>query len=81
MSTVDTRTFKLTNLIPIGFKVPFYPINMCLVCRGPLTDVCTSCSENGKEECPIVLVESHHYHRHCHQFVSSDNAAKKGKKY
>lgn len=76
----DNRVFKLTNFVPIGFKVPFYPIDMCLICRGQLTEVCTQCSEKETEECPITLVEQTHYHRHCHQFMSAENSGHGGAK-
>jgi len=69
----DTRIFKLTSFSPIGFKIPNYPVDMCLVCRGPLTEVCMDCSEKNKEECPVVLVEETHYHRHCYQYLTSNS--------
>jgi len=79
----DTRTFKLTNLSPIGFKVVNYPTQYCCLCRGYLTEVCNTCMERGSENCNIVKSDGSYYHQHCLAFMNSDTKKPpaKGKKY
>lgn len=72
----DTRTFKLVKFSPIGFKVPNYPVQYCLLCRGYLTDVCSNCMETSNENCSIINKDGLYYHNHCFTFVNSNNTAK-----
>ena len=63
--------FKLCSLTPIGFKVPDYPISICLVCRGPLLSVCVSCVEKKNEICPVIknITDENFYHSHCFDLI------------
>jgi len=68
----NKKIFKLTNFVPIGFKNINYPIDMCLLCRGPLTEVCHTCSEKNIENCPVEEHNKLYYHKHCHTLVKND---------
>ena len=67
----DTQIFKLINFSPIGFKKPNYPVQYCSLCRGYLTDVCTSCIENHRENCVVVNYNDVYYHQHCYNFMNN----------
>ncbi len=45
--------FKLINITPIGFNVPFYPQEICQLCRGPLIEVCVDCGEKNNDVCNV----------------------------
>jgi hypothetical protein len=57
--------FRLTKFVPVGFKEVNYEINMCLLCRGKLTEVCSECQKNNCENCPVVKKDHTDYHSHC----------------
>lgn len=81
-SKVDTKTFKLTNFSPIGFKVVNYPVQFCSLCRGYLSEVCNTCTERKSEVCNVINSEGSYYHNHCYQFMNSTSKTKvKPKKY
>jgi len=70
-SKKDNRIFKLTNFSPVGFKIFNYPVKICNICRGYLTDSCSNCIETGQDKCDVVKQESCYYHNHCHDLVNS----------
>ena len=80
MSQVDTRIFKLNSLTPIGFKINNYPVKICLLCRGSLSEVCNSCMEKGLERCTVTNQNESYYHTHCHSFMNNANQKSKTKK-
>ena len=67
----DTRIFKLTNLSPIGFKTVNYPVKFCSLCRGYLTEVCSTCIEKGEEKCTVTNHDGSYYHTHCYSFMNT----------
>ena len=83
MTETDTRTFKLTNFSPIGFKQVNYPTQFCSLCRGYLTDVCSVCMEKNEEKCNVTNQNGSYYHSHCYTFMNAETKKPKpkGKKY
>jgi len=77
----DTRVFKLTNFAPVGFKVPNYPVKICLLCRGLLVEVCHNCMEKGDEKCSVTNQEGSYFHTHCLAFMNTTKPETKKKKY
>ncbi len=75
-SNTQNKVFKLTKFCPIGFKLPNYPIDMCLLCRGKLTEICNTCQEKQCEVCPVVKKEEIDYHTHCLSFVNKSEPPK-----
>lgn len=85
---VDTRIFKLKNFTPVGFKQPNYPVKICPLCRGNLTNVCTFCAEKNLEKCNVLCYDSSggtngvpgtngvYYHVHCYSFMVNSNKKK-----
>ena len=73
----DTRTFKLTRFSPIGFKVENYPVQFCSLCRGYLTEVCSTCMEKSNEKCDVINSGESYYHNHCFTFMNSKPVPKK----
>ena len=73
----DKRTFKLVNFSPIGFKMINYPVQFCSLCRGYLTEVCNTCTENNCEKCDVIQADDSYYHVHCYKFVNDNNGAHK----
>jgi|WetSurMetagenome_2_1015567.scaffolds.fasta_scaffold1469291_1 hypothetical protein len=78
----DTRIFKLTKLNPVGFKVDNYPVKICLLCRGYLTEVCNDCFEKKNEKCAVMRIPANpqietpdsqltdsYYHAHCYNMI------------
>jgi hypothetical protein len=62
----DKPLFRLCNLTPVGYKVPNYPSEICLVCRAPLLGVCVSCDETHNEICSVAKADGgNFYHEHC----------------
>lgn len=64
--------FELINLTPIGFKSICYPVHFCSICRGYLSDVCSSCIEIGNDKCNIVDINGFYYHYHCYSLMKSN---------
>lgn len=84
-ATTNTKIFKLTSFSPIGFKTMNYPVQFCSLCRGYLTDVCSTCMEKGCEKCDVINNDGSYYHNHCYTFMSGGpkavaKPAPKGKK-
>ena len=71
--------FKLCSLTPIGFKVPNYPIEICLVCRGPLLSVCENCVEKKNEICHVIknMTDANFYHSHCFDLIKKSETTEK----
>lgn len=76
----DTRVFKLTNFSPIGFQKIKYPVQYCTLCRGDLTEVCSTCMEKHCEKCDVVNNNGTFYHNHCLEMINRKPVETKKKK-
>jgi hypothetical protein len=65
--------FKLCSLTPVGFRIPNYPAEICLICRAPLLGVCIDCQETKSEICPVKKSDSNFYHEHCMTLIETCN--------
>jgi hypothetical protein len=57
--------FQLTNISPIAFRYINYPVNMCALCKGQLTEICYSCKDNNITDCDVIVKDDVYYHKHC----------------
>ena len=64
-SNKKNKIFTMTNFTPIGYKIPNYPVKICLICRADLVDVCAKCSLKNENECEIIKNDDNYYHAHC----------------
>lgn len=74
---MDKGFFKLTNIMPIAFKMPNYPVKICLLCRGPLIEPCNNCTERGTDKCAVMEDNGSYYHTHCYNFLNPKDSKKK----
>jgi hypothetical protein len=76
----DNRIFKIKNFQPVGIKVRNFEIDICVICRGKLINVCNSCLEKEQQKCPIVNHDGVDYHHHCYNFMKKSNEPEPPKK-
>lgn len=66
--------FNLVSFNPVGFKIPNYPIQNCMICRGYLTEPCSICFDNKCEDCNVINTnDDKYYHEHCYNFINTSN--------
>ena len=63
------KTFILKNFSPVAIKTIKYPVQFCSLCRGYLTQVCSTCMEIKSEKCDIVSNDNIYYHSHCYDLI------------
>jgi len=73
---MDGPIFKLVKFCPVGFYAPNYPVAFCSLCRGKLTDVCSTCYENNCEICRVINNDDNYYHQHCYQLLKEPTTKK-----
>ena len=75
---MTTPIFKLTGFTPVGYKVRNYALDMCMLCRGPLTEVCYVCQEKSVSTCHVITDNGVDYHSHCFSLLKANIDSKKG---
>jgi len=63
----QTTIFTLTSLSPVGFIIPKYEFDICVLCRHPLSTPCETCHAKHISQCQIIEVD--HMHKHCYDTV------------
>ena len=82
MTTITTTSkpvFCLKSFTPVGFRFGNYNIDMCMLCRGPLTEVCYVCQEKGHNVCHVITEDDVDYHTHCYALLQENMKNSKSK--
>ena len=71
--TTNNCVFHLTSFTPVGFLSGNYKIDMCMLCRGPLTEICYMCQEKKCTVCRVTTDDdNNNYHTHCHALLQEN---------
>ena len=72
---MPSNFLTLTNLSPIGYTFPNYPVKHCGLCKGLLIEECADCASKTKiikndNICDVKNVENNWYHNHCYTLAN-----------